>query len=213
MARTRIKICGLTRIEDVEGAVYAGADALGFVFYPPSPRFVSIEQAKVLMRNIPPFVNIVGLFVNADAAWIDTVLNTLPIQTLQFHGDETPGTCSQFGLTYIKAIHVKEGIDLNFSANEYKQAQGLLLDTYSTAYGGTGQTFDWQVIPTQLPCPLILSGGLNQENVRSAIETVHPWGVDVSSGVEVPGHKGIKDAERMLTFCRQVTQADAQQVI
>lgn len=206
MQRTRIKICGITRSEDLSAAVAAGADAVGFVFYPLSPRYVRIETAARLARETPPFVTRVGLFVNADAGFVKEILATVAIDLLQFHGDEEAHYCEQFCRPYIKAARVKPGIDLLECARAYPTAQGLLLDAWSSAYGGTGQTFDWSLIPPNLPLPLILSGGLNAENVREAVESVRPWAVDVSSGVEIS--KGIKDAAKIAAFIAAVRKAD-----
>lgn len=206
--RTRIKICGLTRETDVQSALASGADALGFVFYPNSPRYVTWEQAKVLMSHIPPFVTIVGLFVNAEPAFIETALARLPIQLLQFHGDETAAACAIYRRPYIKAIRMKPGISLLDEAQSFAGAQALLLDAFVDGYGGAGQVFDWTLIPPALPSQIVLSGGLNAANVPTAIRQVQPWGVDVSSGVEVPGQKGIKDPERIREFCQAVRLTD-----
>lgn len=206
MQRTRIKICGITRSEDLCAAIAAGADAIGFVFYLHSPRCVTLEMAHRLAQEVPPFVTRVGLFVNADAGFVREILAAVAIDLLQFHGDEDARYCEQFGRPYIKAARVKPGIDLLECARAYPSAQGLLLDAWSAAYGGTGQTFDWSLIPPNLPLPLILSGGLNADNVREAVETVRPWAVDVSSGVEIS--KGIKDAAKIAAFIAAVRKAD-----
>lgn len=207
--RTRVKICGLTRETDLRAAVELGADAVGFVFYPPSPRALSIEQAADLARHLPPFVTLVGLFVNEDPARVREILRRVPLQLLQFHGEETADDCRQFNLPYIKAARVREGLDLLEYAARFPDARGLLLDAYVEGYGGAGQTFDWTLIPPRLPLPLILSGGLDADNVAEAIRRLRPWAVDVSSGVEVPGQKGFKDAARMAAFINGVRNAAA----
>ncbi len=205
MHRTRIKICGLTREEDVRAAVSAGADAIGFVFYPPSPRFVSFERAAELVRLIPPFVTTVGLFVNAGRDYVENALEVVPLQVLQFHGDETEADCVGYGLPYIKAGRMRPGLDLLKYAASFPCAQGLLLDAFVEGYGGGGETFDWSLIPSGLPLPLILSGGLHAGNVAEAVRCVQPWAVDVSSGVEAA--KGIKDADRITEFVAGVQNA------
>lgn len=203
--RTRIKICGLTREEDVRAAVAAGADAIGFVFYPPSPRYVSFERAAELARLVPPFVSIVGLFVNPAPDFVREALAKVPLQVLQFHGDEHETNCLGFGLPYIKAARMRPGLDLLKYAACFPGAQGLLVDAFVEGYGGGGETFDWSLIPSELPLPLILSGGLNAGNVTEAVRRVQPWAVDVSSGVEAA--KGIKDAVRIIEFVAGVQQA------
>lgn len=204
--RTRIKICGLTREQDVDAAVEAGADAIGFVFYPPSPRAISIERAAQLCRRVPAFVTITGLFVNAGEAAVRQHLDALPLDCLQFHGDETQADCTGFGRRWIKAARVKEGVDLVKYAAAFPAASGVLLDAWVEGYGGGGKTFDWSLIPRNLPQPLILSGGLNAENVGEAVRRVKPWAVDVSSGVEAA--KGIKDAAKIVAFIAGVRNAD-----
>lgn len=203
--RTRIKICGLTRDEDVQAAVEAGADAIGFVFYAPSPRFVSFERAAALARGIPPFVSLVGLFVNASREFVEQARAVVSLQVLQFHGDESEADCNGYGLPYIKAARMRQGFDLLKYAAAFPRAQGLLLDAFVEGYGGGGETFDWSLIPSKLPQPLILSGGLNAGNVAEAVRRVRPWAVDVSSGVEVA--KGIKDAARITEFVAGVQNA------
>ena len=203
--RTRIKICGLTREEDVRAAVAAGADAIGFVFYPPSPRYVSFERAAELARLVPPFVSIVGLFVNPAPDFVREALAKVPLQVLQFHGDEQETNCVGFGLPYIKAARMRPGLDLLKYAACFPGAQGLLVDAFVEGYGGGGETFDWSLIPSKLPLPLILSGGLNAGNVTEAVRCVQPWAVDVSSGVEAA--KGIKDAVRIIEFVAGVQHA------
>lgn len=206
---TRIKICGITRAEDALAAARAGANAIGLVFYERSPRHVSIAQAAQLAAALPPFVSSVGLFVNAEAAFVREVLATVPLDLLQFHGDETPEYCAQFSRPYIKAIRVKAGVDLIQCASDFRGAKGLLLDAHVDGIpGGTGATFDWALIPRQLTLPVILSGGLDAENVAAAIRQVRPYAVDVSSGVEAS--KGIKDAAKIAAFINEVKRADVQ---
>jgi phosphoribosylanthranilate isomerase len=209
MGRTRIKICGITRKPDLESAVNAGADAVGFVFYPPSPRFLPHGQAAALARDVPPFVIRVGLFVNAEPAMVRSVLDQVPLDLLQFHGDEDALYCEQFGRPYIKAARVKPGLDLLEFARAFPSAQGLLLDAWVEAYGGVGQSFDWSTIPDDLPLPMVLSGGLHAGNVIEAVVKTRPWAVDVSSGVEFS--KGIKDAEKIAAFIAAVRVADVRQ--
>lgn len=210
LTRTRIKICGITRPEDLRAAVDLGADALGFVFYPPSPRFLDLARASALIRAAPPFVTTLGLFVNAEPATVRQVLEAMPLQLLQFHGDEDAAYCRQFGRPYLKAARVRPGLDLVEYAASFPDASGLLLDAYVDGYGGAGKTFDWQLIPPDLPLPLVLSGGLDAGNVAAAIHSVRPWAVDVSSGVELAGTtRGIKDAARIAAFITGVRNADA----
>jgi len=200
---TRIKICGITRVEDALAAAHCGADAIGLVFYERSPRHVSIAQAAQLAAALPPFVTVVGLFVNAEAALVREVLAQVSLDLLQFHGDESPEYCAQFGKPYLKAIRVKAGVDLLQCASDFRGAKGLLLDAYMEGIpGGTGATFDWNLIPRQLSLPVILSGGLAAENVAAAIEQVRPYAVDVSSGVEAS--KGIKDVAKIAAFINEV---------
>lgn len=205
--RTRIKICGITRSVDLQAAVGAGADALGFVFYPPSPRFVALDAAARLCGDVPPFVSRVGLFVNAEPAVVRETLAAVPLDLLQFHGDEDAAYCAQFGKPYIKAARVRPGLDLVEFARSFSSARGLLLDAYVEGYGGAGQTFDWSLIPRRLPLPMVLSGGLTPANVGEAVVRLRPWAVDVSSGVEMS--KGIKDADRIAAFVAAVNEADA----
>jgi len=206
---TRIKICGITRAEDALAAARSGADAIGLVFYPHSPRHVSTTQAEQLAEALPPFVSLVGLFVDAEAAFVREVLASVPLDLLQFHGDETPEYCAQFDRPYLKAIRVKAGVNLLQCAAAYRSAKGLLLDAHVEGIpGGTGTAFDWTLIPGQLPLPVILSGGLDAENVAAAIKQVRPYAVDVSSGVEAS--KGIKDAAKVAAFINEVKQIDLQ---
>ena len=207
MGRTRIKICGITRAMDLDAALQAGVDAVGFVFYPPSPRALSVEVATDLVRRVPPFVTRVGLFVNAEPASVQETLVALPIDLLQFHGEEDAQYCEQFGLPYLKAARVRPELDLLEFARAYPSAQGLLLDAWVEAYGGVGQSFDWSLIPRDLPLPMVLSGGLHAGNVAEAVAKIHPWAVDVSSGVE--SAKGIKDSDKISAFVAAVSTVDA----
>ena len=206
-ARTRIKICGLTREADVQAAVEAGADAVGFVLYDGSPRFVSVERAAELAGHLPPFVVPVGLFVNADDSLIAKAVSAMPGLLLQFHGDETPAACRRPARPYLRAARVAPGLDLLDFAGQFAGAQGLLLDAHVDGFGGGGKVFDWSLIPRGVPLPLVLSGGLHAANVIEGILRVRPWAVDVSSGVE--SSKGIKDAAAIRRFCDAVRQADA----
>ena len=202
-----VKICGLTRIEDALEAARLGAHALGFVFYARSPRYVTPAQAAAIVRRLPPFVTSVGLFVNAEAAEVKRVLAEAPLDLLQFHGEETPDFCGQFGRPYLKALRVRPGVDLLQYAGQFEGARGLLLDAFVEGkHGGTGASFDWDLIPSALPLPVVLSGGLNSGNVASAIRRVRPAAVDTSSGVE--SSPGIKDARKMAAFFQGVHDAD-----
>ncbi|WP_148862649.1 phosphoribosylanthranilate isomerase [Marinobacter fonticola] len=203
--RTRVKICGITRIEDAVQAVEAGADAIGLVFYPPSPRAVDVEQAARIVRALPPFVEAVGLFVNPDPDLVRTVIDEVGIGLLQFHGDEPSSFCAQFHQRWLKAVRVRDMEDVPSAYRVYPDASGLLVDAYDPKkYGGTGQIFDWSLIPQERPRPLILAGGLNSANVAAAVAAVRPWAVDVSGGVE--REKGIKDASRIIEFIREVNR-------
>ena len=204
--RTRVKICGITRPGDALAAAQAGADAIGLVFYPPSPRYLSAERARDIRDALPPFVQTVALFVNADAAQISQVIGRVHPAMLQFHGDETPEFCAQFGLPYIKACRVRPGIDSITYLRPFAGATAWLLDSFVPEYGGVGESFDWSLVPAERDKPLILSGGLAQENVAAAVRRVRPWGVDVSSGVE--SAKGIKDAAKIAAFIAEVRNAD-----
>ena len=206
MKRTRVKICGITRVEDAISAVHAGADAIGLVFYAPSPRCVSVEQAQQIVAAIPPFVSMVGLFVNATQTEIESVLSKVRLDIVQFHGDESAHDCEQINLPYYKAIRVKADTNLLQYEVEFSGAKALLLDAHSdSAFGGTGQTFDWKLIPKSLTKPVILAGGLNAENVAEAIQQVRPYAVDVSGGVEIS--KGIKDVAKIAAFMRAVKES------
>jgi phosphoribosylanthranilate isomerase len=205
--RTRIKICGLTREADVDAAVQAGADAIGLVFYPPSPRSVTLERAAALARCLPPFVTPVGLFVNASAAQVREACEAIPSLLLQFHGDETLEDCESHGRPYLRAARMAPGFDLLHFVQRFATAQAVLLDAHVEGYGGGGKVFDWSLIPSDVPSPVVLSGGLNPANVTDGVLQVRPWAVDVSSGVE--SAKGIKDAVAMRRFCEAVREADA----
>lgn len=212
---TAIKICGITREEDALAAAYCGANAIGLVFYARSPRHVTAVRAAELMRVLPPFVMSVGLFVDAAADEVKQSLATARVDLLQFHGDESPDYCRQIsrhcGVPYLKAARVSPGLDLLQYARAYHDAKALLLDAYvEDTHGGTGATFDWALIPKNLPLPVVLSGGLTPENVAAAVQRVRPWAVDVSSGVEIPGlaNKGIKSAEKIEAFVTGVRNAD-----
>ena len=204
--KTRIKICGLTREEDVDAAVAAGADAIGFVFYPPSPRYVSPQRAAELVKRIPPFVDVVGLFVNEEPEVVRAACEALPINVLQFHGDEDAAYCGQFARPYLRAARVRPGLDLVEFAGSFPDARGLLLDAFVEGYGGGGHVFDWTLIPPNLPSYLVLSGGLTADNVGDAVRRVRPVAVDVSSGVEMS--KGIKDHAKITAFVAAVRAVD-----
>jgi phosphoribosylanthranilate isomerase len=204
---TRVKICGITRSEDAAAAAHAGTDAIGFVFYPKSPRYIDPARARAIAAELPPFISTVGLFVDADAQDVETCLRAFRLDCLQFHGDETPAYCRQFGVAFLKAVRVKAGLDLLQYGTDFAAAQALLLDAFVDGVpGGTGQRFDWNLIPRNLPLPIVLSGGLSPDNVSEAVRGVRPWAVDVSSGVE--SAKGIKDAEKIQRFIRGVRNAD-----
>jgi phosphoribosylanthranilate isomerase len=211
--RTRIKICGLTREQDVDAAAQAGVDAVGFVFYEKSPRFITAARAAVLARRLPPFVTPVGLFVNATPAAIAEAVAAIPNLLLQFHGDETPADCRAPARPYLRAVQVTPGFDLLDISAQYSDAQAVLLDAVVEGYGGGGKVFDWSLIPhggalaAARVAPVVLSGGLNTANVIDGVLALRPSAVDVSSGVEVS--KGIKDAAAMRRFCEAVREADA----
>ncbi|MCV2422907.1 phosphoribosylanthranilate isomerase [Paucibacter sp. DJ2R-2] len=208
MSRTRIKICGLTREADVQAAVSAGADAIGFVFYAKSPRFVNPARAAELARLLPPFVTPVGLFVNAREAEVQEALAALPQMLLQFHGDESAADCERYGRPYLRAARMEPGFDLLNFAQQFSTAQAILLDAHVEGYGGGGKVFDWSLIPRNVPSPVVLSGGLHAGNVLTGVLQVRPTAVDVSSGVEQA--KGLKDATLIQQFCAAVREADAQ---
>lgn len=199
MARTRIKICGLKSAEMARATVESGADAIGLVFYPKSPRNVSIELAAQIVSSLPAFTSSVALFVDAEPEFVRSVLAHTTIDLLQFHGDESPEYCRSFDRPYIKAVRVQPEVDLLQYARRYSDSRGLLCDAYHPdAPGGTGERFDWQLLPGNLPLPLILSGGLAPDNVAQAIKATKPWAVDVSSGVE--RSKGVKDIDLVKAF-------------
>jgi len=204
--RTRVKICGITRSEDLRAAASAGADAIGLVFYPPSPRCLSLDWARQLASEAPAFLSTVALFVNPSAAEVYEVLARVRPSMLQFHGEETPVFCAQFGAPWIKACRVRPNVDLLEYLRPFSGAAGWLLDSHVEEYGGVGESFDWSLVPAELGHPVILSGGLTPENVRAAVRRVRPWAVDVSSGVE--SAKGIKDATRIAAFVAEVRNAD-----
>lgn len=203
MAVVRSKICGITRIEDALIAAQAGADAIGLVFWAPSPRAVEIDQARHIVAALPPFVTSVGLFVNATRETIAEVLQAVPLDLLQFHGDECLADCEGHGRPYIKALRVRPGENIAAQCARYPSAAGILLDTYVPGIpGGTGERFDWSQVPAQPPCPIVLAGGLTADNVAQAIAQVRPWAVDVSGGVEA--QKGRKDADKVRAFLAAV---------
>ncbi|WP_411384081.1 phosphoribosylanthranilate isomerase [Pseudomonas sp. L7] len=206
MSNVRTKICGITRIEDALAAVEAGADAIGFVFYAKSPRAVDVRQARAIIEQLPPFVTTVGLFVNASRCELNEILEVVPLDLLQFHGDETPADCEGYHRPWIKALRVRPGDDLEAACRQYAGARGILLDTYVAGVpGGTGEAFDWSLVPKRLSKPIILAGGLSADNVDQAIAQVRPYAVDVSGGVEQA--KGIKDASKIEAFMRAVRAA------
>lgn len=203
-SRTRVKICGITRTEDALAAASLGADAIGFVFYEPSPRAVTIAQAQAIIAQLPPFVSVVGLFVNADADNVHRTLDTLPLDLLQFHGDESADYCSQFEMPYMKALRMKPGIDLAAAIADFGAARAILVDAWDAEhFGGTGQVCDWS--HPGLACGnnrIVLAGGLNPANVADAVRQVQPWAVDVSSGVE--SAPGIKSSDLIRKFISEV---------
>ncbi len=205
---TRIKICGITRIEDALAAAHLGTDAIGLVFWPQSARSITPAKAREIVAALPPFISSVGVYVDPEAEWVEETVAVAGLSLLQFHGDESPEFCSQFSLPYIKAVRVRAGVDLLQYATRYSSARGLLLDSYVEGTpGGTGDVFNWNLIPQRMPLPLILSGGLHPGNVMAAIKQVQPWAVDVSSGVEVA--RGIKDAEKIATFMQGVRNSES----
>ncbi len=207
---TRVKICGITRPEDGLAAARAGAHAIGLVFHPASPRCVDVAQAQAIVAALPPLVSVVGLFVDAGRERIADVLSRVPLDLVQFHGAEPADECQSYGRRYLKALHVREGVDLAAQAAAYHDAAGLLLDAFVPGVpGGSGRAFDWAAVPAGLPRPLLLAGGLDAGNVAAAIRRVRPWAVDVSSGVE--SAPGIKDAGRIEAFMQAVRQVDDEQ--
>jgi phosphoribosylanthranilate isomerase len=213
--QTRVKICGITRVDDGVAAAQAGADAIGLVFWPGTPRCVSVDQGRAIANALPAFVTVVGLFVDPIPDAVHAALAAVPLDLLQFHGDEPPDFCAGFGRPYIKAVPVRPGVDLLHYANRYAGARGWLFDAFQPGGlpGGTGTTFDWNEVPGGLTRPLILSGGLTSQNVGAAIRAVRPWAVDVSSGVEVTGDdgkptRGIKSPPKIAAFIQEVRNAD-----
>lgn len=202
--RTRVKICGLTDVENALMVAKAGADAIGLVFYEPSPRNVSLEKAAQIAKALPAFVTKTALFVNPTVEFVEQVLAAVPIDLLQFHGSESGDFCRQFGRSYIKAVAMKKDIDLQAIAEEYHDSQGILLDAYKPGVpGGTGESFDWQRVPQSYAKPIILAGGLTPENAAQAIQNTNPWALDVSGGVEAS--KGVKSPEKVQQFIQQAT--------
>jgi len=205
--RTRVKICGFTRVEDAVCAAQLGVDAIGLVFYPLSPRNVGIDQAVKIVNALPAFVSVVALFVDEQESRIREILDRVPIDCLQFHGDEPAEACRLYRKRYIKALRMQDGIDIPGLALHYYDAAGLLLDAYHPgAKGGTGNRFNWELIPENCALPIILAGGLDESNARQAVQTVRPYALDVSSGVEA--EKGVKDALKMAAFVREVNEGD-----
>jgi phosphoribosylanthranilate isomerase len=205
--RTRVKICGFTRVEDAVCAARLGVDAIGLVFYPPSPRNVGVEQAVKIVNALPAFVSVVALFVDEQESQIRKILQRVPIDCLQFHGDESAEACRLYNKRYMKAVRVQHTIDISDLASQYHDAAGLLLDAYHPgAKGGTGSRFDWELVPEQCVLPIILAGGLDENNARQAVQAVRPYALDVSSGVEA--EKGVKDALKMAAFIREVNEGD-----
>lgn len=206
MFRTRVKICGITRIEDAINAVDAGADALGFVFYSKSPRFIDPNRAAEIIRNLPPFVTTTGLFVDHKETEVNDIVSISGVQLMQFHGQETPAFCEQFGMPYIKAVRVRDETTVEWAFNEFSSARGILADAYVEGVpGGTGQTFDWGWLPAGRKNRVILAGGLTAQNVAEAVQRCSPYAVDVSGGVELS--KGIKDKIAMQAFVKEVQSA------
>jgi len=200
---TKVKICGITNTLDAQRVCDSGADAMGLVFYPPSPRYIQIKEARAIVENLPPFMTSVALFVNAEREEIEKVLHEVDIDLIQFHGDESAEFCTSFSRPYIKAIRMKEGLDLYAIEKEYATARALLLDTYKKGIpGGTGESFNWQQVPHDLSKPIILAGGLDADNIAQAIKQVRPYAVDVSGGVEAS--KGQKDQHKIIAFMKNV---------
>jgi len=207
MMRTRVKICGFTQAKDAVVAANLGVDAIGLVFYPPSPRYVSIEQAKEIVAALPAFVTVVALFVDEQESQIREVLSHVSIDCIQFHGDESAAACRVYNKPYMKAIRMKPGLDISEIARQYNDATALLLDAYHPGIkGGSGSQFDWDLIPEDCSLPVVLAGGLQLDNVRQAIQSVKPYALDVSSGVEA--EKGVKDVAKMTAFIQQINKGD-----
>jgi len=204
MTRTRVKICGITRAEDGIVAANSGVDAIGLVFYEKSPRAVNIEQAQIIIQSLPAFVTVVGLFVNAEANMVNNILAKVPIDLLQFHGEESPEYCSSFNKPYMKALRMRPNIELETVIAKYQTAKAILLDSYVQGVkGGTGTIFDWQQVPANLSKPIIVAGGLTANNVSAAIKALNPYAVDVSGGVE--SAKGIKDSGKIAEFMQGIS--------
>jgi len=207
MGFTRIKICGITRVEDACAATESGADAVGLVFFRASPRAVSLERATAIASAIPPFVSIVALFVDESATTIQSVLDALPIDVIQFHGDESPDFCRQFGRPWIKALRIRPELDVPAACSQYRGARAVLLDTWQEGLpGGTGKSFDWRLAAGALPLPVVVAGGLRADNVGDAIHALQPAAVDVSGGVE--SSPGVKDSRKIQQFIAAVRAAD-----
>jgi len=205
--RTRVKICGFTQVQDAVAAANLGVDAIGLVFYPPSPRNVSIEQAIEIVNALPAFVTVVALFVDEQEAQIREVLDKVSIDCLQFHGDESVAACELYNKPYMKAIRVKPELDIMAIAKEYQNAAALLLDAYHPGIkGGSGSQFDWNLIPQNCSLPVVLAGGLQVDNAKQAVESVRPYALDISSGVE--SSKGIKDVAKMAAFIQAINEGD-----
>jgi phosphoribosylanthranilate isomerase len=199
----KIKICGFTQAQNARDVTMLGIDAIGLVFYDKSPRNVGVNQALEIVQALPPFINRVGLFVNANPYFIDEILCEVPLDTLQFHGDESPQQCTQYAMPFIKALRVNEQTNITQLADDYQQASGLLLDAYNpNTYGGTGENFDWDLANVDIDLPIILAGGLTPKNAQQAVNQVNPYALDVSSGVE--SEKGIKDIEKIKQFIQQI---------
>lgn len=205
--RICVKICGITRLEDAMAAVHHGADAIGFILWPQSERYIPLEAISRIVKHLPPFVQAVGVYVDPTKSWVEETSTAASLNLLQFHGEEPPDFCNQFHLPYIKAVRVRSGLDLLQCAQRYEKARGLLLDTYTAGKpGGTGQIFDWKLIPSKLPLPWILSGGLHPGNIVDAINQTQPSAIDVSSGIEVD--KGIKDINKISAFMQGVRSCE-----
>lgn len=206
--RTRVKICGITRPEDALAAARCGADAIGLVFHPASPRAVDLETAQAVVTALPAFITVSALFVDPSADDVEKVLKAVPIDLLQFHGDEAPSFCRYFGVRYLKAVRMRDDVDLNDVAERFHDCAAVLLDAYREGvHGGTGESFDLSRVPKEYPLPIVLAGGLKPDTVAEAVRTVRPWAVDVSSGVE--RDKGIKDAAKIEQFIRGVNSVQA----
>ena len=206
--RTRVTVCGITRAADAATAVELGADAIGLVFYPKSPRLVSLERAEAIARSVPPLVTVVGLFMDAPAGQVREVLDRVPLELLQFHGEESPEYCAGFGRRYMKALAMGSGVDPRTAMSAHGAASGFLLDAHRAGEpGGSGRAFDWADIPPELAASVVLAGGLRPDNVAGAVARVRPFGVDVASGVE--SAPGIKDPALMAEFIAEVNRANS----